>query len=232
MKKTVQGKTLTYAVLIALLATITTATSQEPPRSGTYQIQSGIYREEGGFSGAYTVSLPVSNLAFVSLGIDPGVGVAELTFLGSDQQPVFRRLTNGIVSGNTIQFDYMTEHPYGSSLAPAWVNYTITNAAGRLWISGSITSSPVCCDIPYGFEHQNVSATFVPALSIRVGGEVQLCWSSASNQNYQVQSQSDLAQVVWTNLGGLMQGNGTTNCEVDTVAPVQSQRFYRILTLP
>src|SRR4029453_3838252 len=118
--------------------------------------------------------------AFVSLVIGPGAAAAELTFLDRRQQAVFLRLTNGIVSGNTIRFHYMTEHPYGPPLPSARVDYVVTNAAGRLWISGSITSAPVCCDIPYTFEHQDVLATFVPALSIRVAGEVELCWRSAS----------------------------------------------------
>ena len=231
MKKTAQRSTLTFTVLIAFLATIITATSQDPPRSGTYQIQSGIYREVGGFGGIYAVRLPDSYQAFVSLTIDPGVGVAELAFVGRNQQAVFRRLTNGIVSGNTIQFQYATTYPYFPT-APAQVDYKITNAAGRLWISGSITSTTPTPDFPNLLEHQAVSATFVPGLSINVGSEVELRWSSASNQNYQMQCLSDPTQPGWTNLGGLMPGNGTTNWAVDVVAPVQSQRFYRILTLP
>ena len=231
MKKTVRRSTLRSAVLIALLATITTATSQDPPRSGTYQIQSGIYREVGGIAGIFTVRLPDSYQAFVSLVIDPGIGAAELAFVGRNQQAVFRRLTNGIVSGNTIRFQYAGVHPYRPT-RPAQVDYMITNAAGRLWISGSITSTSPIPDFPNQLEHQAVSATFVPALSIRVGSEVELRWSSASNQNYQMQCRSDLTQHGWTNLGGRMQGNGTTNWAVGAVAPVPSQRFYRILTLP
>ena len=231
MKKRAPRSALTFAVLVAFLAIITTAASQDPPRTGTYQIQSGIYREVGGIAGIYAVPLPVSYQAFVSLMIDPGAGVAELTFVGWNQQAVFRRLTNGIISGNTIRFQYATTHPYRPTL-PAQVDYVITNSAGRLWLGGSITSSPAGPDFPTLLEHQDVRATFAPALSIRVGSEVELRWSSASNQNYQVQCLSDLARPGWTNWGGLMQGNGTTNCVVDAVAPAQSQRFYRILTLP
>jgi hypothetical protein len=221
----------TSASLIALLATITTAISQDPPRSGIYQIQSGSYREAGGFGGSLTYQLPSLNQAFVSLMIVSGGGAAELEFLDRNQQGVFRQLTNGTVSGNIIRFQYVTVHPYGPTLPPAWVDYTVTNAAGCLWISGSITSAPVCCDIPYLFEHQDVRATSAPVLSIRVS-QVEMCWCSVSNQNYQVQYQSDLTQHVWTNLGGPVQVNGTTNCVVDSVALGQPQRFYRIITLP
>jgi hypothetical protein len=222
----------TLAVLIALLGTITPANAQDPPRSGIYQIQSGTYREVGGLVGTYTLPLPASSQAFVSLEIDSGGGAAELTFLGRDQQTVFRRLTNGIMSGNTIQFQSTTVYPYPFVTLPAQVDYSMTNAAGRLWISGSITSSPAVADIPYLFKHQNVQATFVPALSIHVGSEVELRWTSAAKQNYQVQYLSELTQVGWTYWGGLIQGNGTTNSMVDTEVRVQPQRFYRILAPP
>ena len=72
----------------------------------------------------------------------------------------------------------------------------------------------------------------MPVLSIRAASEIELRWSSASNQDYQVQYQADVAQLVWTNLGGPVQGNGTTNHVVDSTAPGHLQRFYRILTLP
>jgi len=219
------------AALIALLGTTTTATSEDPPRSGTYQIQSGFYLEVGGFGGMLIFPLPNSPDAFVSLVIGPGMGAAELTFLDRSRQAVFSRLTNGTVSGNTIQFHYATVHPHIPGW-PAWLDYTVTNAAGHLWISGSITSSPPCCDIPYLFEQRDVRAVFMPALSIRAGSEIGLRWSSASNQDYQVQYQPDLAQLMLTNLGGPVRGNGTTNYVVDSMAPAHLQRFYRIVTLP
>ncbi len=231
MKKTAQKSALTFTVLIAFLATITTAPSQDPHRSGTYRIQSGMYREDGSIAGPRTFRLPVSYQAFVLLTIDPGVGVAELKFVGTNQQAVFIRLTNGIVSGNTIRFQYVGGHPFAPT-RPAEVDYTVTNAAGRLWISGSITMLTPMPDFQNRLEHQAVSATFVPAVSIRVDSEVELRWSSASNQNYQMQCLSDLTQPGWTNVGGPMQGNGTTNWAVDAVAPVPSQRFSRILAWP
>ena len=180
MKMTAQRSTLTFTVLIAFLATITTVTSQDPPRSGTYQIQSGYYTEYGGIAGRYTVRLPTLGQAFVSLTVDPGVGMAELTFLTRNQQ-AGRRLTNGIVSGNTIRFQYTTADPFRH--LPEQVDYVVTNAAGRLWINGSITMLSPMPDFPNRLVHQAVSATIVPALSIRVGSQVELRWSSASNQH-------------------------------------------------
>ncbi len=220
------------APVIVFLATIARVMSQDPPRSGTYQIQSGSYREDGGFIASVTYELPSSRHAFVRLMIGHAGDAAELSFLDQEQHAVFPHLTNGIVVGNTIQFQYVTEHPYGLGGIPAWVDYTVANTAGYLWISGSITSAPVCCDIPYLFEHRDVGAAFLPSLTIRGGRELQLSWESASNQTYQVQCLTDLAEFGWSNLGPPVPGNGTTNYVLDTVEPGNRQKFYRIVTLP
>ncbi len=62
--------------------------------------------------------------------------------------------------------------------------------------------------------------------------QVELCWESVSNKIYQVQYQSDLTTNFWIDLGTPIQGNGTTSCTVDAVAPGQPQKFYRIVRLP
>ena len=219
------------AALIAFLGATNIAGSQEAPRSGIYQIRSGLYHMEGGIAGGLISVLPDPSLSFVSLVIGSGPGPAELTFLDSSWQLAFPRLTNGTVSGNSIQFHYETGNPF-DPLLPAWVEYVVTNSAGHLWISGSITSAPACCDIPYFFGNRDVRATYMPVMSIRAGSKVELGWSSSSNQIYQVQYQADLAQLGWTNLGEPVQGNGTTNYMVDSVGPAHPQRFFRVLTLP
>ena len=66
----------------------------------------------------------------------------------------------------------------------------------------------------------------VPLVSLRVS-QVEFCWTSRSNRTYQVQYRSALTTNLWTNLGAPMQGNGTTNCVTDLVAPGQAQRYYR-----
>jgi hypothetical protein len=166
------------------------------------------------------------------LVVSNGTGPAELTFLDASRKTAFFiRLTNGVVSGNTIQFHYATRHPQVPGLA-AWVDYTVTNVAGHLWLSGSVTSSVVCCDIPYVFNHLEVRAAFMPALSIRADRQVELRWTSASNQVYQVEYTPDLAQLGWTNVGGLVLGNGNTESFVDSAVHGNAQRFYRIRALP
>ena len=219
--------------LIVLLAVVTTSSAQGPPRSGIYRIEKGLYREVGGFIGFVEYKLPNSSQTFALLTLEPGGTNADLQFLDQNRRGLyFPRLTNGIVSGNTIRFRYQTTHPYGSELPPADVDYAVTNNAGNLWISGSITSAPVCCDIPYQFEHIDVWATRAPTLTVRAASGIEICWSSETNQNYQVQYNSDLAGVDWLDVGGQVQGNGSQKCIVDSLGPGQLRRFYRVVLVP
>src|SRR5664279_3307107 len=134
------------AAFVAIL--VATACSADEPMSGTYQIQSGTYRVMGGAVGTLSYILPNQSQAYVSLWIGSGTGPAALTFLDASLHTSLPPLTNGTVSGNTIVFQYVTRGPL-SSQEVAWVDYTVTSSAGHLWISGSITSAPACCDIPY-----------------------------------------------------------------------------------
>src|ERR1043166_7850178 len=217
---------------IALLAGVAGASSQAQPRSGIYRIQSGTYREVGGFVGEMDYGLPYAGQTFISLKLGSAGVTADLEFLTTNRQPFYIRLTNGIVTGNTIQFQYQTTHPYGSDLPPAYVNYTVTNAAGFLWISGSITSAPVCCDIPYRFEHIDVRATLAPTVAIHTASGVEICWNSESNQTYQVQCHTTLTGPGWSDFGGPVQGDGSVKCIGDSPAPGRPQRFFRVVLVP
>ena len=215
----------------AFLSVALISAAQDPPRTGTYAILSGTYREVGGFVGILEYPLPQANQAYIALVTTP-TNQAQLLLLDASQHASKPWLTNGSVSGNTIEFHYQTQNPILPTLPPAGVNYTVSNSAGALWINGSITSTPVCCDIPYCFEHSNVVARFLPVLGIRTDSGVELAWTSASNQNYQLEYVSNLTQAAWTNLGAPLLGTGTTNSLMDVEAPAAPQRFYRIRVLP
>jgi len=217
---------------MALLIGMATASSHAQPRSGIYRIQSGTYREVGGFVGEMDYGLPYAGQTFISLKLGSAGVTADLEFLTTNRQPFYIRLTNGIVTGNTIQFQYQTTHPYGSDLPPAYVNYTVTNAAGFLWFSGSVTSPPVCCDIPYRFEHIDVRATLAPTVAIHAASGMEICWNSESNQTYQVQCHTNPAGPGWSDLGGPIQGDGMVTCVTDSNVPGRAQRFYRVVLVP
>ena len=223
---------VSLAMLVSWIGILPTANAQVPPRTRSlYQITCGTYTMVGGIWGTLTQELPSTDQAFVRLTTDPQNGRAELTVLAKDQQTVFLTLTNGLISGPVIRFQYQTAYPHPEIQVSGTVDYTVTNLADALRIEGGIDFPPICCDIPYFFGHTNVAAMAMPFLTIRVS-EVELCWSSDSNRTYQVQYRSDLTTNLWTNLGPPMAGSGPTSCTLDRVPPGRPQRIYRVLTLP
>ena len=82
-----------------------------------------------------------------------------------------------------------------------------------------------------GTHIDNVILTRLPAVSTLRVSEVELCWETVATKVYQVQTRSALTTNLWTNLGGPIQGNGTTNCFKDAVPAGEPQRFYRV-TVP
>jgi hypothetical protein len=69
-----------------------------------------------------------------------------------------------------------------------------------------------------------------PRLNIEVAS-VAISWLSETNRQYQLEFSTLLAPTIWTNFGGPVQGNGTTNIVFDTILG-QPRRFYRIIRLP
>jgi len=223
---------VSLVMLASLVGLPPRANAQIPPRTRSlYQITSGTYTMVGGFWGTLSQNLPSTGQAFVRLTTDSQSGRAELTVLAQDQQTVFLTLTNGLISGTVVRFQHEAAHPYPDIPLSGTADYTVTNLPGALWIEGSISFPPICCDIPYFFGHGNVAVTAMPFLTIRVS-EVELCWSSDSNRTYQVQYRSDLTTNLWTNLGPPIAGSGPTSCTVQRVPAGQPQRMYRVLTLP
>jgi len=113
------------------------------------------------------------------------------------------------------------------------IDYAVTNDAGSLSLSGSTVLSFAypCNDCPGAFVHQDVKASRVPSLSIRVS-EVELCWNTASNQTCQVQYSSDLTTNLWTDLGAPVQGGRIPHCIQDKVIAGDGKRLYRVVLLP
>lgn len=67
-----------------------------------------------------------------------------------------------------------------------------------------------------------------PPISLTVTvADVQICWNSLSNTQYQVEYKSTLTTNTWQPLGSLINGNGSTNCIVDSVLS-DPQRVYRV----
>lgn len=72
-----------------------------------------------------------------------------------------------------------------------------------------------------------LSAHFLPGSS-----QVELCWKSQTNVNYQVQFlmfPPSSSPTQWIDLGAPVEGNGSTNCFNDPIHPASIQRIYRLV---
>jgi YVTN family beta-propeller protein len=65
-----------------------------------------------------------------------------------------------------------------------------------------------------------------PTLTVEVA-QLQLCWRSVLNNQYQMEQRSSLTTNSWQPLGGIVIGNGSTNCVFDSILG-KPQRFYRV----
>jgi hypothetical protein len=196
-----------------------------------YQITGGSYTMIGGIWAEITMKLPGSDQAFIALSTDGQQGKAGIFILGEDQETVFLKLTNGIITGEVIHFQYKARHPFAGVEELGTVDYSVTNRNGMLAMGGGTEFPPICCDIPYEFSHSNVVATAMPVATLRVS-EVELSWSSVSHQSYQVQYQSELTTNQWVNLGSPVMGTDARTSILDKVAADQPRRFYRVIVAP
>jgi hypothetical protein len=208
------------------------------PASGLYQITSGKFTACCGLLGPISVSLPEPQQTFVRLNLEPS-GRVSMTFLGSDRTPfsVFACTTDAVVftlegfaSPNSSNIIFHAD-PGPPPLRKSF-SYIVDIAGDTLRINGQLGFvTPFCADVPSQFNHSNVVAQSMPTATVRVS-DVEVCWNSRSNRNYQVQYRSALASNGWINLGAVQAGNGTTNCITDKVVPGEPRRFYRVEVVP
>jgi hypothetical protein len=229
-------------ILLAAGLLVRAAGAQTWPASGVYRIVSGDFMACCGIVGPVHTRCPYTEQALVALTVDPQLNLAQMRILGDDESTVFSvtepglgsfaySLGNGIVGPDAVQFGDESLPPIPPLAA---YGFTITsNGVGSLLISGTVKLPTTCWDCFSQFTHQNLvaelEATTTP--SIRVS-EVEICWPTVSNWNYQVQYQSALTTNAWMNVGGALPGSGSTQCITDKVLPGDAQRFYRVRRLP
>lgn len=61
--------------------------------------------------------------------------------------------------------------------------------------------------------------------------EVEICWASASNVVYQLETNSALSSGNWGAVGASIVGNGSTNCVTYSISNVPGE-FYRLEVVP
>jgi len=226
------------------------AKAQSGFTSGVYEITSGTYRECCGIAGPFIFTLPNDRQSFVRLTVDQQQKLVTMTFLDKHLQtvfsvtpcpvnpvPIYFTFDYGFILGNSVIFHADPGPPPYSTY---W-NYSISNAANNLLISGTLgTAHQNCIDVPTQFTHTNLVATLVPRPTISITE-----FSSSQGALLHVQGHAS-----WTNVieasGDLMSWTPiSTNVMPATMCPIcpfitfrdaasthSSRRFYRSFEFP
>jgi len=153
---------------------------------------------------------------------------------GSNFRIVWR--TEGISGGTDWNFFFDTNNVHARQVIAKAVN----DGGGNWHADATIPNDlPSACNYTLrihedGSEADGRSEVFclgVPIASVRVS-EVEICWTSRSDRQYQVQFRSVLTTNLWTSLGAPVQGNGATNCVTDPVVTGRPQKLCRVEELP
>ena len=133
-----------------------------------------------------------------------------------------------------------------------WASYTVPLRASAKWhydnvsgpsptegefqaVLGNLTNIRLRGEFAFGNDTNsldNVVMSTRPATQpyLIIEKSRQIWWASKIGEDYQVQYQSASATNEWSNLGGIIAGNGTNNCVFD--GDTDTNRFYQVLVLP
>ena len=144
--------------------------------------------------------------------------------------------TEYIVGASDFGNQYSTNDPaaframgFTNSPGVEWVTNQYAYGFGLVFPESSASGDGGYSSFGGNFKLQPVPS--IPLATIRCS-QVEVCWTSVTNQQYQVQYHSALTTNAWLDLGSPIPGTGTNNCINDPIPAGQPQRFYRILALP
>jgi hypothetical protein len=240
--------TYTLAVSWAAPAAITYGTSL-----GTNQLDAGTVAPQGNYTytpsagvvlnaGTNTLSVvftpsdtvdygTASSATNVSLVVMPApltVTAFGAAWVIGQAFPVFTGAITGLTNDDNITATYScdasTNSPPGTyAIVPTLVdpndrqtNYIVTLVNGALTIS----PAPVT----------NVTPPMIQSTT-QSGGSFTFTWSAAANQNYQIQTTTDLTQTNWTVITSGNTGANTTMTISETI-DANGQQFYRVVLMP
>jgi hypothetical protein len=164
-----------------------------------------------------------SATASVSLVVSPApltVTAASASRMYGAINPVFTGTITGLQNGDDITADYScsatNNSPAGTyPITPSLVdpdnsetNYTVSFVSGTLTVTG-------------------LPVIQTPTLS---SSSITFTWSTLPNQQYQIQSTTDLVQGNWTSLGGAITASNSTMIISEPIGG-NAQQFYRIVLL-
>ena len=108
-------------------------------------------------------------------------------------------------------------------------------SAGEPWFVNFIQADATSAGFPAGDNSvflYDYSSRVEPPLRVSVQvSQVEICWNSRLNRNYQVEYRSSPATGDWLPLGAPVTGTGLTICVTDSTRP-DAQRVYRVHELP
>ncbi len=133
---------------------------------------------------------------------------------------VYQMTTNGALTSLVSFAGLNGDFPYGELVLDGGGNLYGTTANGGATGGGTVFRLSSAPPAPPVFQSINHS-----------GNLVGLSWSATIGKIYQLQFKTNLDQVVWINLGGLIPATNTVMTGLDT-SGAESQRFYRMVLLP
>jgi len=238
---------LSVAILSIFASTLHRIEAQSAFTNGYYQISRGLYTECCGFAGdPFIYELPDDNQGFVELLIDPGGTTARLTFLAPDIYRVFRSpvfgssgfaftFGNGVVFSNYIRF-FADAPPMPSPGLGSW-NYTVTNVADGIGLSGAVVAPPFGSDVPNHFNHTNFVASLLPNPTVidRVehdGSIMRFHFSGRPPYDYTVEFTDSLSKTDWQPLATYRAKFQTIEVTVTNSLAEAQMRFFRVRDQP
>ena len=216
-------------------------TNEIPAHSGSYTLKcygSGCYG--GGWDGEgadQVISngvVPGATYTLTAYGwIPSGDALTNNSPVASDPQPfgyisLSFRNSGGTPVGSTVSANWHT-----SDGTDTWISRVITGtapASAAQVVVYVMELGPFCYDSGAIFFDDlslvNLNAPIITnfyQMAISPGN--QICWLTQPNASYQ--AQGSLNNLVWTNVGDLIAGDGNTNCTFD----ISGQKFYRVLEM-
>ncbi len=129
--------------------------------------------------------------------------------------------------GGANRILHLTQNPQALAISPDGNQLCVVGSASLIVID--TVSFTTITNIAVGNGPDGIALGRVnlsPTLTVAIA-DLQLCWNSASNTQYQVEYRSELTSNSWQPLGGAILGNGVKICTTDSILG-QPRRFYRV----
>jgi hypothetical protein len=164
----------------------------------------------------------------ITATLNPGSSAAVFQYAATTGTLFFFDGTGPTGGGSVGLFGPNNETLNGTSIGNVF-ELTLSQTGTDVLVISGTSANPV----PYAF--QIYTPTDAPSgpqiISLTVGAENVLTWTSVSGKTYRVQFKPDLGQATWTDLAGDVVASGATASKSDTSMAGATKRFYRIMVV-